>query len=254
SSALQYPIIAVNDNMTKHLFDNYYGTGQSTLDGIIRATNILFAGKTVVVCGYGDCGKGVSQRAKGMGAEVIVTEVHPVRALKAKMDGFRVMPIDEASKLGDIFITVTGGKHALAREHFVLMRDGAILANSGHFDIEVDVAGLHKMAKKVTRVRECLEEFDLGKKKLYLCGEGRLVNLACAEGHPSEVMSTSFCGQALACEYIAKNKGKLLPKVHKLPEELDLEIAKLQLDAMGVKIDTLTKEQKAYLASWKEGT
>ncbi|MBW2971657.1 adenosylhomocysteinase, partial [Candidatus Woesearchaeota archaeon] len=243
-----------NDNMTKHLFDNYYGTGQSTLDGIIRATNILFAGKTVVVAGYGDCGKGVSSRAKGLGAELIVTEVHPVRALKAKMDGYRVMPMDEAARLGDIFITVTGGKHALAAEQFKLMKDGAILANSGHFDIEIDVAGLKKMAKKTKKVRDFLDEYDLGRKKLYLCGEGRLVNLACAEGHPSEVMSTSFCGQALACEYIAKNKGKLRIGVERLPEELDLEIARLQLSAMGVKTDNLTREQRSYLASWKEGT
>lgn len=252
--ALRYPVISVNDNKTKHLFDNYYGTGQSTLDGILRATNILFAGKTVVVCGYGDCGKGVSMRAKGMGAQVIVTEVHPVRALKAKMDGYSVMPMAEAARLGDIFVTVTGGKHAIAREHFKLMKDGAIMANSGHFDIEIDVAGLKKMAKKSTHVRHGLDEFDLGKKKLYLCGEGRLVNLACAEGHPSEVMSTSFCGQALACEHLVKNKGKLNIAVHKLPEKLDMEIARLQLDAMGVGIDKLSKDQRAYLASWQEGT
>ena len=171
-----------------------------------------------------------------------------------KMDGYRVMPMEEAAKLGDIFVTVTGDKHVLTKEHFKLMKDRAILSNSGHFDIEVDIKALHKMAKKVTRVRPCLEEFDLGKKKLYLCGEGRLVNLACAEGHPSEVMSTSFCGQALACEYLVKNKGELDAAVHKLPQELDLEIARLQLDAMGVKIDKLTKEQRSYLASWKEGT
>ncbi len=252
--ALRYPVISVNDNMTKHLFDNYYGTGQSTLDGIIRATNILFAGKTVVVAGYGDCGKGVALRAKGMGSQVIITEVNPVRALKAKMDGYRVMPMAEAAGLGDIFVTVTGGKHAISREHFKLMKDGAILANSGHFDIEIDVAGLKKMAKKARPVRRGLDEFDLGKKKLYLCGEGRLVNLACAEGHPSEVMSTSFCGQALSCEFLVKNKGKLNVAVHKLPPELDIEIAKLQLDAMGVEIDKLSKEQRVYLASWQEGT
>lgn len=252
--ALRYPIISVNDNMTKHLFDNYYGTGQSTLDGIMRATNILFAGKIVVVAGYGDCGKGVALRAKGMGSQVIVTEVNPVRALKAKMDGYRVMPMAKAASLGDIFITVTGGKHAIAREHFKLMKDGAILANSGHFDVEIDVAALKKMAKKTRPVRRGLDEFDLGKKKLYLCGEGRLVNLACAEGHSSEVMSTSFCGQALACEHLVKNKGKLNVAVHKLPQELDFEIAKLQLDAMGVEIDKLSKEQRVYLASWQEGT
>lgn len=254
SHALRYPIIAVNDNMTKHLFDNYYGTGQSTIDGIIRATNILFAGKKVVVAGYGDCGKGVSLRAKGLGAQVIVTEVHPVRALKAKMDGYSVMPMSEAAKLGDIFVTVTGDKHVINSDHFKLMKDGAILSNSGHFDIEIDALALRRMAKKTTVVRAGLEEFDLGKKKIYLCGEGRLVNLACAEGHPSEVMSTSFCGQALACEYLVKNKGNLDAAVHKLPQELDMEIANLQLGAMGVKIDKLTKEQRVYLASWKEGT
>jgi adenosylhomocysteinase len=254
ASALLYPIIAVNDNRTKHLFDNYYGTGQSTLDGIIRATNILFAGKTVVVAGYGDCGKGVALRAKGLGAEVVVTEVEPVAALKAKMDGYAVVPMKEAAKLGDIFVTVTGNRDVLTKEHFELMKDGAIMSNSGHFDVEVDVKALHKASKHVKQVRPGLEEFDFGKKRLYLCGEGRLVNLACAEGHPSEVMSTSFCGQALSCEFLAKNKGALLPKIHKLPEELDLEIAKLQLDAMCVKFDTLTKEQRAYLASWKEGT
>ena len=252
--ALRYPIISVNDNMTKHLFDNYYGTGQSTIDGIIRATNILFAGKTVVVSGYGDCGKGVTLRARGLGAQVIVTEVNPVRALKARMDGYRVMPITEAAKLGDIFVTVTGDKGVITREHFKQMKDGAILANSGHFDVEIDVSALKKMAKKTTRIRRGLDEFDLGRKKIYLCGEGRLVNLACAEGHPSEVMSTSFCGQALACEYIVRNKGKLDAAVHKLPQELDMEIARLQLDAMGVEIDKLSKEQRAYLASWQEGT
>ncbi|MBN1544217.1 adenosylhomocysteinase [Candidatus Woesearchaeota archaeon] len=253
-NALKYPIIAVNDNQTKHLFDNYYGTGQSTLDGIIRATNILFSGKTVVVAGYGDCGKGVALRAKGMGAEVIVTEVEPVPALRAKTDGYRVMPMKEAAPLGDIFITVTGDRDVLTEEHFKLMKDGAILSNSGHFDVEIDVKYLRSASRKTVLVRPGLEEFDLGDRTLYLCGEGRLVNLACAEGHPSEVMSTSFCGQSLACEYIAKNRGKLSHKVLLLPEELDKQIARLQLDAIGVKMDELTEEQKAYLASWKEGT
>ncbi|MFH1063897.1 MAG: adenosylhomocysteinase [Candidatus Woesearchaeota archaeon] len=253
-NALHYPVIAVNDNQTKHLFDNYYGTGQSTIDGIIRATNILFAGKTVVIAGYGDCGKGVAIRACGMGSEVIITEVDPVRALRAKMDGHRVMPMSDAASIGDIFITVTGDKHILTKEHFKLMKDGAIMANSGHFDIEIDVKGLKTMSKKVLDVRSGLQEFDLGKKKIYLCGEGRLVNLACAEGHPSEVMATSFCGQALACEYMVKNQDVLADAVHRLPKEIDDEIARLQLDSMGIRFDSLTKDQERYLSDWKEGT
>jgi len=251
--ALKYPMIAVNDNKTKHLLDNFYGTGQSTLDGILRATNILFAGKNVVICGYGSCGKGVSLRAKGMGANVIVTEVDPFRALQAALDGFRVMPVKEASKIGDIFITVTGNKNVVDIEHMKLMKDGVILANSGHFDAEININGLRKIAKS-RKVRPFLDEFIINGKKIYICGEGRLVNLAVAEGHPSEVMSTSFCGQALACEYAAKNKGKLPVKVIQLPEEIDNEIAKLQLEAMKINIDTLTKEQKEYLESWQEGT
>lgn len=258
AGALKYPVVAVNDNNTKHLMDNYYGTGQSTLDGVIRASNILFAGKTVVVAGYGDCGKGVAMRAKGMGAKVIVTEVWPFRALQAKMDGFDVMPMNEAAKLGDIFITVTGDIDVLTKEHFKLMKSGAILANSGHFDVEIDVAGLGKMATKKRRIRPFLDEYTLkaGKnvKYLYVAGEGRLVNLAAAEGHPSEVMSMSFCGQALAAEYLLKNKGKLKPGVYQLPEALDAHIAKLQLDAMGVKFDKLSKKQQHYLGSWQEGT
>ncbi len=252
--ALLYPVIAVNDNQTKHLFDNYYGTGQSTLDGIIRATNILFSGKTVVVAGYGDCGKGVALRAKGLGAKVIVTEVAQVPALRAAMDGFDVMPMDKAAAIGDIFITLTGDRDVLTSRHFSLMKDGAILSNSGHFDIEIDVKALRKTAKKSSLIRPGLEEFYIGDKRIYLCGEGRLVNLACAEGHPSEVMSTSFCGQALSCEFLAKNRGKLSAKVHKLPEQLDIDIAQLQLDAMGIKIDKLTPEQQEYLSGWKEGT
>lgn len=252
-NALRYPIIAVNDNKTKHLLDNYYGTGQSTIDGLLRATNILIAGKNFVVCGYGDCGKGLSLRAKGMGANVIVTEVDPFRALQATLDGFRVMPIAEAARIGDIFITVTGDKHVIRLEHIRQMKDGVILANSGHFDIEVDVVALNRAAKK-KRIRPSLDLYELDGKKVYLCAEGRLVNLAAAEGHPSEVMSTSFAGQALACEYLVKNRGKLQNKVLMLPRELDDAIAMLQLEVMGVKIDTLTEEQKKYLSSWQEGT
>lgn len=252
-SALCYPVIAVNDNKTKHLLDNYYGTGQSTLDGILRATNILVAGKTVVVAGYGPCGKGVSLRARGLGARIIVTEVDHFRALQAVLDGFEVMPMKEAAKIGDIFITVTGNKDVIAAQHFKLMKDNAVLANSGHFDVEINVKDLQKLGKK-RRVRWQLDEYSIGEKKIYLCAEGRLVNLAAAEGHPSEVMATSFAGQALALEYLVKNKGKLPPKVLTLPEPIDNEIAKMQLESMGVRIDKLTEEQKRYLSSWKEGT
>ncbi len=251
--ALKYPIIAVNDNNTKHLLDNYYGTGQSTIDGILRATNILFAGKTVVVAGYGSCGKGVSLRSKGLGANVIVTEVEPFRALQAHLDGFRVMPMKTAAPIGDIFITVTGNKHVITVQHMQAMKEGAIVANSGHFDIEIDVQGLSKAARG-RRIRPFLDEYTLGGKRIYLCGEGRLVNLAAAEGHPSEVMATSFCGQSLACEYLVKNKGRLKPQVIQLPPEIDTHIAELQLRTLGVTIDTLTPEQKKYLASWQEGT
>lgn len=253
--ALKYPIIAVNDNLTKHLFDNYYGTGQSTLDGIMRATNVLFSGKNVVVSGYGDCGKGVSLRAKGLGAKVIVCEVNPVRALQARQDGHRVMPIAEAAILGDIFITVTGDKHVIDTQHMEKMKNGAIMANSGHFDCEINVKGLEKMAKSKRRIRWQLDEYTLKNgRRIYLCAEGRLVNLGAAEGHPSEVMDLSFCGQALALEYGVKNRGKLGPKVHVLPEEVDKEISELKLKAMGINIDKLTEEQKKYLASWQEGT
>lgn len=253
-NALKYPMIAVNDNKTKHLLDNFYGTGQSTLDGIIRASNILFAGKIVVVAGYGSCGKGVAMRAKGMGSNVVVTEVDNFCALQAKMDGFRVMPMEEAVPEGDIFITVTGNKHVLRKEHFEKMKNGVILANSGHFDIEIDKKGLQEMADNERRVRDFLDEYTIGNKKIFLAGEGRLVNLAAAEGHPSEVMSTSFCGQALACEYVVKNKDELTAEVLMLPEEIDDEIAGLQLEAMHVDIDELTEEQKRYLSSWQEGT
>ncbi len=253
--ALKYPVIAVNDNKTKHLLDNYYGTGQSTIDGILRGTSILFAGKNVVVAGYGDCGKGVSLRAKGMGSNVIVTEVNHFRALQAKLDGFRVMTMKEAVKIGDIFITVTGDKHVIKTEHIKLMKDKAIVANSGHFDAEIDYAGLKKMSKKTREIRPLVEEFTLENgNRIIALANCRLVNLSLAEGHPSEVMSTSFCGQALSCEYLAKNKGRLPVKVITLPEELDGEIAKLQLEALGVEIDELDEQQRKYLSSWREGT
>jgi adenosylhomocysteinase len=252
---LKYPMMAVNDNKTKHLLDNYYGTGQSTIDGLLRATNVLIAGKNFVVCGYGDCGKGLALRAKGMGANVIVTEVDAFRAMKAVLDGFSVMPIKEAAKVGDIFITVTGDKHVISTDHIKIMKSGAILANSGHFDNEIDVEGMDRFwGKTKRRIRSFLDEYTVNGKRIYVCAEGRLVNLAAAEGHPSEVMATSFAGQALACEYLVKNKGKLKPGVHKLPEKIDDHIAQLQLDAMGVKKDSLTKEQEKYLHSWQEGT
>ncbi|MFH1399527.1 MAG: adenosylhomocysteinase [Candidatus Woesearchaeota archaeon] len=252
--ALKYPILAVNDNQTKHLLDNYYGTGQSTVDGIIRATNVLFAGKNVIVAGYGSCGKGFALRAKGLGANVIVTEVKPFRALQAAYDGLRVMPMEEAAPLGDIFCTLTGNKHVIRAEHIKLMKSGAILANSGHFDIEIDLKGLAKISSSKRRVRPYLDEYLINNKKIFVCGEGRLVNLAAAEGHPSEVMATSFCGQALAVEYAVKNKGKLEPGVIMLPEEIDTHIAELQLKALGITIDQLTPDQVKYLTSWQEGT
>jgi len=251
--ALRYPVIAVNDNRTKHLLDNYYGTGQSTIDGILRATNTLIAGKSFVVCGYGDCGKGVALRAKGMGANVIVTEVDALRAMQAVLDGYRVMPIANAAKTGDIFLTVTGDKGVITLDHIKSMKNGAILANSGHFDCEVDVSSLNKKYKR-KRIRPFLDEYDVNGKKIYLCAEGRLVNLGAAEGHPSEVMATSFAGQVLACVYLIENKDRLEKAVIRLPEELDDKIAELQLEAMGVKKDKLTKEQDKYLHSWKEGT
>lgn len=250
---LKFPVVAVNDNKTKHLMDNYYGTGQSTLDGVIRASNVLLAGKTLVVLGYGSCGKGCALRARGMGANVIVTEIDPFRALQATMDGFRVMTMEEAAKLGDIFITVTGNKHVIRVEHMKQMKSGAILANSGHFDIEIDVLGLEKVAQK-RRVRPYFDEYAMDGKVIFVAGEGRLVNLASAEGHPSEVMSLSFCGQALACEWIVKNKATLEPKVYVLPDSIDEDISRYQLEAMGLKIDQLTEEQKSYLSSWNEGT
>ena len=252
--ALKYPIIAVNDCPSKHLMDNYYGTGQSSIDGILRATNILIAGKALVVSGYGNCGKGVAMRAKGMGANVIVTEVNPLRALQAKMDGFRVIPIREAAPLGDVFVTVTGDVHVISTDHIRQMKDGAIFCNAGHFDHEVDVAGLEQIASSKREIRPLFTEYVVDGKRVYLCGEGRLVNLACAEGHPSTVMALSFCDQALGVEYGIVNKGKLEPKVYRLPEEIDMTVARLQLEAMGVEIDTLTEEQSKYLNSWDSGT
>jgi len=251
--ALKYPVVAVNDNKTKHLLDNYYGTGQSTIDGILRASNILFAGKTLVVCGYGSCGKGVSLKAKGLGANVIITEVDSFAALQAVLDGFRVLPLEEAAKIGDIFVTVTGNKNVIDLKHMKLMKDTALLANSGHFDAEINVAGLKKAAKSMRKMRPFLDEYVLDGKRLYLAGEGRLVNLAAAEGHPSEVMSTSFCGQALAVEYLVKNRPKG-GQVIQLPPEIDDRIAALQLTAMGIRKDELTPEQRKYLESWQEGT
>jgi len=253
-NALKYPVVAVNDNKTKHLLDNYYGTGQSTLDGITRATNILIAGKNLVVIGYGSCGKGVAKNARGIGANVIVTEVDNFAALQAKMDGFRVMKMKKAAKLGDIFITVTGNKHVISTEHMKLMKDGAVMCNSGHFDLEIDLAGLEKISSGKRKIREFMDEFTLEGKKLFVLGEGRLINLAAAEGHPSAVMSTSFCGQALACEHLVKNKDKLKVEVIELPSEIDDEIAGYQLEDLDVQIDELTPEQIKYLNSWEEGT
>ncbi|MBW2963750.1 adenosylhomocysteinase [Candidatus Woesearchaeota archaeon] len=251
--ALKYPVLAVNDLKNKHLFDNYYGTGQSTIDGIIRATNILLAGKTFVVCGYGPCGKGVAMRAKGLGANVIVIETDNFRALQAKMDGYRVMPIAEAVKEGEIFVTITGNKNVIDVHHVKAMKDGAILANSGHFDAEINLKELKKIAK-VRRIRPFMEEYVVDNKKVFVLGEGRLINLAAAEGHPSVVMAQSFCGQCLATEYGIKNKDKLKIGVNLLPKEIDETITKLQLDALGVKKDELTPEQAKYMDSWEEGT
>jgi adenosylhomocysteinase len=253
--ALKLPVIAVNDSDTKHLFDNRYGTGQSTIDGILRATNILIAGKTFVVGGYGWCGRGIAMRAKGMGAKVVVTEVDPIRALEAAMDGYRVMPMKEAAKIGDIFVSATGDKHVISKEAMQLMQDGAIVANSGHFDTEIDMESLEKMKKTKRNIRPFLDEYTLpGGKRIYVLGEGRLVNLAAAEGHPAEVMDMSFADQALAAEYFVKNKGKLVNKVYVLPKELDIQVAAIKLQAMGITIDKLTSEQKKYLDSWTEGT
>ncbi|HIK40367.1 adenosylhomocysteinase [Thermoleptolyngbya sichuanensis XZ-Cy5] len=252
---LTFPAMNVNDADTKHFFDNRYGTGQSTLDGIIRATNILLAGKTVVVAGYGWCGKGTALRARGMGANVIVTEIDPIKALEAVMDGFRVVPMAIAAPQGDLFITVTGNKHVIRGEHFDRMKDGAIVCNSGHFDIEIDLVALKERAAEVKTVRPFTEEYKLASgKSVVVLGEGRLVNLAAAEGHPSAVMDMSFANQALACEYLVKNKGKLSPGLHSIPQEIDAEIARLKLQAMGIAIDALTPEQIEYINSWTSGT
>ena len=252
---LMYPIIAVNDAMTKHFFDNRYGTGQSTIDGVVRATNRLIAGANFVVCGYGWCGRGVAMRARGMGAKVIVTEVDPLRALEATMDGYQLMPIKEAAKIGDIFVTVTGDLNVIRPEHMLLMKDGAILANSGHFDAELDLRGLKKITRSHRIIRDFVEEFTLkNRRNIYVLGAGRLINLAAAEGHPASVMDMSFDNQALASEYVAKNHKKLQKKVYSVPEDIDRMIAALKLKALGIKIDTLTKEQRAYLTSWHMGT
>lgn len=252
---LNIPVIAVNDSDTKHLFDNRYGTGQSTIDGVLRATNILLAGKTFVVGGYGWCSRGIAMRAEGMGANVIVTEVDPIRALEAAMDGYRVMPMKEAAKIGDIFVSATGNKHVITLDHMKLMQDGAIIANSGHFDVEIDMAGLEKFKTSKRRIRTSLDEYTLPNgTRIHVLGEGRLVNLAAAEGHPAEVMDMSFANQALAAEYLVKNKGNLENKVYVLPKKLDQEVARLKLEAMGLKFDKLTTEQAKYLSSWDEGT
>ncbi len=252
---LRCPIIAVNDALTKHFFDNRYGTGQSTIDGIVRATNVLLAGKNFVVGGYGWCSRGIAMRASGMGANVIVTEVDPLRALEAVMDGYRVMTMLEAAKIGDIFVTSTGDINVIDRHHMDVMKDGAIMCNSGHFNVEINIPALEEVAVEKRRVRTFLDEYHLPDgRRLYLIGEGRLVNLAAAEGHPSAVMDMSFANQALCAQYIAQNAADLDPKVYGVPEEIDLEIARLKLDAMGTRIDVLTPEQEKYLSSWEEGT
>lgn len=252
---LTFPAMNVNDADTKHFFDNRYGTGQSTLDGIIRATNVLLAGKTIVVAGYGWCGKGTALRARGLGANVIVTEIDPVRAIEAVMDGFRVMPMDQAAPQGDLFITVTGNKHVIRREHFLVMKDGAMVCNSGHFDIEIDLKALGEMTTETLEVRPFTAQYRLTSgKSIIVLGEGRLINLAAAEGHPSAVMDMSFANQALACEYLVKNKGKLAADIYTIPEDLDKEIARLKLAAMGISVDTLTPDQVEYINSWTMGT
>lgn len=252
---LKYPVVAVNDADTKHFFDNRYGTGQSTLDGITRATNVLWAGKTVVVIGYGWCGRGVASRASGMGAKTIVCEVDPIRALEAAMDGHQVMKMEQASQVGDIFITLTGGMKAIDRKHTELMKDGAILANSGHFNVEIDIEGIEEIADSKTQVREFVDQYTLPEgKKIYLLGEGRLINLAAAEGHPSAVMDMSFADQSLSAEFMAKNYTNLQNDVYVVPKEIDEEVGKLKLSSMGIEIDTLTEEQNIYLNSWDVGT
>jgi adenosylhomocysteinase len=253
--ALRYPIVAVNDAMTKHMFDNRYGTGQSTMDGVIRCTNSLVAGSKFVIAGYGWCGRGLASRARGMGADVIVTEIDPTKAIEAVMDGYRVMSMHEAAKIGDIFVTVTGNKNVVGREHFAAMKDGAVVANSGHFNVEIDIPALEKMSSSKRQTREFVDEYAMKDgRKIYLLGEGRLINLAAAEGHPASVMDMSFANQALSCEFLVKNHKSLERKVYPVPEELDKKIARLKLESMGIKIDRLTPEQEEYLASWSEGT
>jgi adenosylhomocysteinase len=252
---LLYPIIAVNDAQTKRFFDNRYGTGQSTIDGITRATNILWAGRKVVVCGYGWCGKGIARRAQGLGAQVIITEVQPIPALEAAMDGYQVMPLIKACEIGEIFITTTGDMNVIDKPHISRMRDGAILANSGHFNVEINIPALESLAKSKRRIRRFVEEYTLGDgRRIYLLGEGRLVNLAAAEGHPASVMDMSFANQALCLEYLVKMKGKLEPAVYPVPDEIDQQVGKLKLASMGISIDSLTKEQRKYLKSWESGT
>ena len=252
---LQYPIVAVNDADTKHLFDNRYGTGQSTIDGIIRATNFLLAGSKFVVAGYGWCGRGLASRARGAGAEVVVTEIDPTKALEAVMDGFRVMSMEEAAKIGDVFCTVTGNKNVLAKQHFELMKDGAIISNSGHFNVEIDIPSLEKLSSSKRTTRDFVEEYTMRDgRRINLLGEGRLINLAAAEGHPASVMDMSFADQALSCEYMDKNHASLEKKVYTVPVDLDKRVAKLKLESLGIKIDRLTSEQEEYLASWNEGT
>lgn len=252
---LRYPLIAVNDAQTKYLFDNRYGTGQSTIDGITRATNILWAGKKVVICGYGWCGRGIALRAKGLGSQVIITEVEPVRALEAVMDGYQVMPLLEAARVGDIFITVAGDKNVIDKAHLQAMKDGAILANSGHFNVEINIPALEGMAHSQRRIRPSVDEYTLNNgRHLYLLGGGRLINLAAAEGHPASVMDMSFANQALCLEYMVKNRERLKPKIYPVPEEIDKQVARLKLNSMGIDIDSLTPEQKEYLTSWEEGT
>jgi adenosylhomocysteinase len=255
AGVLTFPAIAVNNAQTKHFFDNRYGTGQSTLDGIIRATNILLAGRTLVVVGYGWCGKGIALRARGMGSNVVVTEIDPIKAVEAVMDGFRVMPIAAAAKIGDIFVTVTGNRHVIDREHFASMRDGAIVCNSGHFDLELNLVALRELSGEPDTLRPFVQEYKLSNgHRIMVLGEGRLINLAAAEGHPASVMDMSFANQALSVEYLVKNKGKLEPGVHLLPKEVDQEIASLKLRALGMSIDTLTSEQIEYMTSWETGT
>ena len=252
---LKYPIIAVNDALTKHMFDNRYGTGQSTIDGVVRCTNVLLAGSKFVVAGYGWCGRGLASRARGMGADVIVTEIDPTKAIEAVMDGYRVMSMMEAAKIGDVFVTVTGNKNVIAKDHFEVMKNGAVVANSGHFNVEIDIPALEKMSKSKRMTRDFVEEYAMGDgRKIYLLGEGRLINLAAAEGHPASVMDMSFANQALSAEYLVKNHKSLQKSVFAVPVELDKRVAKLKLESMGIKIDRLTPEQEEYLASWSEGT